>query len=51
MMKMNDIKKIKKDNSKIISDIQNNLLNEEWIIMKLGEISNYEPNEKLNKSI
>ena len=48
---MNDIKKIKKDNSKIISDIQNNLLNEEWILMKLGEISNYEPNEKLNKVI
>ena len=48
---MNDNTKIKKDNSKIISNIQNNLLNEEWILMKLAEISKYEPNKKLNKSI
>ena len=48
---MNDNSKIKKDSSKIISNIQNNLLNEDWILMKLAEISNYEPNEKLDKSI
>jgi len=48
---MNDNTKIKKDSSKIISNIQNNLLNEDWILMKLAEISNYEPNEKLDKSI
>jgi hypothetical protein len=48
---MNDNIKMKKESSKNISNIQNNLLNEEWILMKLAEISNYEPNEKLNKTI
>ena len=48
---MNDNLNIKKDSSKIISNIQNNLLNEEWILMKLAEISKYESNEKFNKKI
>ena len=48
---MNDNIKISKDSSKIISNIQNNLLNDEWILMKLTEISNYEPNQKFDKTI
>jgi len=42
---------IKKDSSKVISNIQNNLLNEDWILKKLDEISNYGSNEKFNKTI
>lgn len=48
---MNGNINIKKDSSKVISNIQNNLLNEEWILMKLDEISNYESNEKFDKII
>jgi hypothetical protein len=48
---MNDNLNIKKDSSKIISNIQNNLLKEDWILMKLDEISKYESNEKFNKTI
>ena len=42
---------IKKDSSKVISNIQNNLLNQDWILIKLDEISKYESNEKFNKTI
>ena len=48
---MNDNINIKKDSSKVISNIQNNLLKEDWILMKLDEISKYESNEKFNKTI
>lgn len=48
---MNDNINIKKDSSKVISNIQNNLLKEDWILMKLDEISKYESNENFNKTI
>ena len=48
---MNGNINIKKDSSKVVLNIQNNLLKEDWILMKLDEISKYESNEKFNKTI